>query len=161
MEEKSRVAQALSQLPFCLKIYPSDANFLLVKMTDAQAIYDYLLKRKIIVRNRTHTPLCHNCLRITIGSIIENTRLLAALRQYSPNHETRPDFFIRPRRTLIREPADEQIDSFEKLEFMPGMIRALSDICRHTDYELVMVSNQDGLGTISFPEEIFGPYRTF
>lgn len=82
VEEKSRVAQALSQLPFCLKIYPSDANFLLVKITDAQAIYDYLLKRKIIVRNRTHTPLCHNCLRITIGSITENTRLLAALRQY-------------------------------------------------------------------------------
>lgn len=63
--------------------------------------------------------------------------------------------------TLIREPADEQIDSFEKLEFMPGMIRALSDICRHTDYELVMVSNQDGLGTISFPEENFWPVQNF
>lgn len=83
VEEKIRVAEALRQLPFCQHIYPSDANFLLVKMSDAQAIYDYLLSRHIIVRNRTHTPLCNNCLRITIGSTADNTRLLAALRQYT------------------------------------------------------------------------------
>ena len=82
VEEKLRVAEAIRQLPFCQKIYPSDANFLLVKMNNAQEIYDYLLERRIIVRNRTHTPLCQNCLRITIGSATENTRLLAALRQY-------------------------------------------------------------------------------
>lgn len=63
--------------------------------------------------------------------------------------------------TLIKEPADEQIDSFEKLEFVEGAITALSFICKHTDYELVMVSNQDGLGTPSFPEETFWPVHKF
>jgi imidazoleglycerol-phosphate dehydratase / histidinol-phosphatase len=57
--------------------------------------------------------------------------------------------------TLIKEPADYQIDSFEKLEFMPGVIRWLSKIVRETDYQLVMATNQDGLGTDSFPEETF------
>lgn len=60
--------------------------------------------------------------------------------------------------TLIREPADEQIDSFEKLEFIPGMITWLGRIARELSYELVMVTNQDGLGTKAFPEEDFqGP----
>lgn len=58
--------------------------------------------------------------------------------------------------TIIREPADEQIDSLEKLEFLPGVISALRSIAQ-LDYELVMVSNQDGLGTPSFPEETFHP----
>lgn len=59
--------------------------------------------------------------------------------------------------TIIREPEDEQIDSLEKLEFVPGAITALRDIARLGKYELVMVSNQDGLGTKSFPEEDFWP----
>ena len=59
--------------------------------------------------------------------------------------------------TIIREPSDFQIDSFEKLEFVPGAITALSAIARELDYELVMVSNQDGLGTESLPEENFFP----
>ena len=63
--------------------------------------------------------------------------------------------------TLIREPADEQIDSFEKLSFLPGMIRALATLRERTDYEFVMVSNQDGLGTASFPEETFWPVHNF
>lgn len=63
--------------------------------------------------------------------------------------------------TIIREPADEQIDSFDKLQFVAGTFRALSTIVRLTDYELVMVSNQDGLGTPSFPEETFWPVHNF
>lgn len=63
--------------------------------------------------------------------------------------------------TLIREPEDEQIDAFEKLSFLPGVIRALATIRERTDYELVMVSNQDGLGTPSFPEETFWPVHRF
>ncbi len=58
--------------------------------------------------------------------------------------------------TIIREPADEQIDSLEKLEFVPGAIGGLSRLMSR-GYELVMVSNQDGLGTCSFPEETFWP----
>lgn len=59
--------------------------------------------------------------------------------------------------TIISEPADEQVDSFEKLEFLPGAISGLSKIANDLDYELVMVTNQDGLGTDLFPEETFWP----
>lgn len=57
--------------------------------------------------------------------------------------------------TLIKEPADEQIDAFEKLEFVPGVMRNLAFIRQKLDYEFVMVSNQDGLGTDAFPEDAF------
>ena len=63
--------------------------------------------------------------------------------------------------TLIKEPADEQIDSFEKLEFVEGMFRNISFIRKNLDFEFVMVSNQDGLGTDSFPENTFWPVHNF
>ena len=63
--------------------------------------------------------------------------------------------------TLIEEPADEQIDSFEKLKFVKGMIRNLAFIREKLDFEFVMVSNQDGLGTGSFPEDTFWPVHNF
>ena len=63
--------------------------------------------------------------------------------------------------TLIKEPADEQIDSFAKLEFYPGVLQYLPKIAAELDYELVMVSNQDGLGTASFPEDTFWPVQNF
>ena len=59
--------------------------------------------------------------------------------------------------TILREPADEQIDSFEKFSFVPGAISALRFLRQHTDFLFVMVSNQDGLGTESYPEEDFWP----
>jgi len=59
--------------------------------------------------------------------------------------------------TIIVEPEDEQVDSFEKLAFLPGAISCLSKIVKETDFELVMVTNQDGLGTESFPEGTFWP----
>ncbi|MEO6590100.1 MAG: bifunctional histidinol-phosphatase/imidazoleglycerol-phosphate dehydratase HisB [Pyrinomonadaceae bacterium] len=63
--------------------------------------------------------------------------------------------------TLILEPADFQIDAFEKLKFLPGMISNLSKIAREIDYQFVMISNQDGLGKKSFPEETFHPVQNF
>ena len=63
--------------------------------------------------------------------------------------------------TLIEEPADEQIDAFEKLKFTKGMFRNLGFIRQHLDFEFVMVSNQDGLGTESFPEDTFWPVHNF
>ena len=63
--------------------------------------------------------------------------------------------------TLIEEPADEQIDSFEKLTFVDGMLGNLAFIAKHLDFRLVMVSNQDGLGTDSFPEDTFWPVHNF
>lgn len=62
--------------------------------------------------------------------------------------------------TLIKEPTDFQVDSFEKLELQPGVIRWLGKIVRETDYQLIMATNQDGLGTDSFPQETFwGPHN--
>ncbi|MFH4969028.1 bifunctional histidinol-phosphatase/imidazoleglycerol-phosphate dehydratase HisB [Gaetbulibacter sp. M240] len=63
--------------------------------------------------------------------------------------------------TLIKEPEDEQIDSFEKLEFYPKVFQYLSRIAKELDYELVMVTNQDGLGTDAFPEDTFWPVHNF
>ena len=63
--------------------------------------------------------------------------------------------------TLIKEPADEQIDSFEKPEFVEGVFRNLGFIRKNLDFEFVMVSNQDGLGTDSFPEDTFWPVHNF
>ena len=59
--------------------------------------------------------------------------------------------------TIVVEPSDEQLDSFDKLEFVPGVFRALSFLSGHTDFEFVMASNQDGLGTSSYPEADFWP----
>lgn len=63
--------------------------------------------------------------------------------------------------TIVREPEDHQLDSFEKLDFYPEVFRYLGKIARELDYELVMVTNQDGLGTGSFPEDTFWPVQEF
>ncbi|MHA7944149.1 bifunctional histidinol-phosphatase/imidazoleglycerol-phosphate dehydratase HisB [Formosa sp. 3Alg 14/1] len=63
--------------------------------------------------------------------------------------------------TIIREPADEQIDSFEKLEFYPKVFQYLSKIAKELDYEIVMITNQDGLGTDVYPEDSFWPVHNF
>ena len=82
MVERSRLMQAFQELPICEQVYKTDANFFLAKMTDANAIYNYLVEKGIIVRNRNKVQLCQNCLRITIGNRTENNELLGALRQY-------------------------------------------------------------------------------
>ncbi|MDD2799172.1 MAG: histidinol-phosphatase [Bacteroidales bacterium] len=63
--------------------------------------------------------------------------------------------------TIVKEPSDYQLDSFEKLEFYPEAFHYLSRIAKELDYELVMVTNQDGLGTSNFPEESFWPIHDF
>lgn len=82
LTERSRLMQAFAELPVCEEVYKTDANFFLAKVTDAQKIYDYLVDKGIIVRNRSRIQLCNNCLRVTIGTKNENNELLAALRQY-------------------------------------------------------------------------------
>lgn len=83
LDERDHLMKSVAMLPSCKNVYPTDANFFLAKMTDAVAIYQYLIKKGIVVRNRNKINLCGNCLRITIGTKEENTKLLAALRQYS------------------------------------------------------------------------------
>ncbi len=81
--ERERVAAALTELPYIEKVYPSDANFLLVKIARPRELYDYLIARELIVRDRSRTPGCEGTLRITIGTPEENDRLIRELRVWS------------------------------------------------------------------------------
>ena len=83
LEERHRLIQAVQELPFVEEVFPTDANFFLTRVKDAQDCYDYLVNQGIIVRNRTRVQLCHNCLRITVGSHSENNELISALRCYT------------------------------------------------------------------------------
>jgi histidinol-phosphate aminotransferase len=80
------------KIPAIEKVYPSDANFLLLKMKDARKVYDFLLTKGIVVRNRSNVILCEDCLRITIGTEEENTQLVEAICDWQvmikKNHET-------------------------------------------------------------------------
>ena len=80
--ERAHLLPAIGELPICQHIYPTDSNFFLVRVTDADDIYRYLVERGIIVRNRNRVALCGNCIRITVGTPQENCELLSALRQY-------------------------------------------------------------------------------
>jgi histidinol-phosphate aminotransferase len=82
IEEREKMAKYLAKLHFVTKIYPSDANFLLVSMNDARRIYNYLVENGIIVRDRSKIHLCDNSLRITIGTMDEDIVLLQALKDY-------------------------------------------------------------------------------
>ncbi len=82
--ERSRLVAALQKYPETEHIHPTDANFVLVRVRDAQSLYDFLLTQGIIVRNRHRIQLCSNCLRITVGTPHENDTLLAAMYRYLP-----------------------------------------------------------------------------
>lgn len=82
LAERDKLVLKLKDFEFVLDIYPSDANFILVKTTDANGIYNFLVQHGIIVRNRTKVELCEGALRITIGTPDENQKLLETLQQY-------------------------------------------------------------------------------
>ena len=79
LEERKRLISALQFISFIETVYPSDANFVLVKVDDANKRYKQLVEKGIVVRNRTTQPLCENCLRFTVGTQIENEKLLKLL----------------------------------------------------------------------------------
>lgn len=79
---RATLASQLAGLKTVVKVYPSDANFLLVKTCGATAIYNYLCNKGIVVRNRTNVQLCGECLRITVGTPEENELLVKALKEY-------------------------------------------------------------------------------
>lgn len=80
LAERNRLMEGLRPLKLCRTLYPSDANFFLVRVSQADRIYSELVQRGIIVRNRSRIHLCENCLRISVGTPEENRRLLEALR---------------------------------------------------------------------------------
>lgn len=79
---RAQLIAELGKLPVVAHIFPTDANFVLVRVTDAVALYNYLVSWGIIVRNRHSVTLCGNCLRITVGTRVENERLIQALQSY-------------------------------------------------------------------------------
>lgn len=84
VEQRTGLEKRLEALPLVKKIFPSDANFLLVQVTDAQAIYDHLLGNGVVVRNRSRVELCEGCLRITVGTPSENQQLIQSLATFKP-----------------------------------------------------------------------------
>jgi histidinol-phosphate aminotransferase len=82
INERGKLAQALESYSFVTKIYPSDANFLLVKMKNARKVYNHLVEKRVIVRDRSNVILCEDSLRITVGSPEENGTLLRQLSAY-------------------------------------------------------------------------------
>ena len=80
LEERSKLQEALTELKSVQHIYPSEANFLLVKITDAAQVYQKLIEKGIVVRDRSKVLLCDNCLRITVGTTEENITLIEALK---------------------------------------------------------------------------------
>jgi histidinol-phosphate aminotransferase len=83
VQQRDNLQATLHGLPIVQKIYPSDANFLLVKVINARDTYDYLLGQGIVVRDRSKVTLCEGCLRITIGTPQENETLVESLRAYA------------------------------------------------------------------------------
>ena len=81
-QQRAVVAEALAEFKFVERVYPSDANFLLVRVADADALYEHLIVNGIIVRNRTRVKGCEGCLRITIGLKEENEKLIKSLERY-------------------------------------------------------------------------------
>lgn len=79
VEEREKLAQHLAALPAVIRIFPSDANFLLVQTTEPRSLYEALVTRGIIVRDRSRVTLCEGCLRITVGTPAENEALVAAI----------------------------------------------------------------------------------
>jgi histidinol-phosphate aminotransferase len=83
LEGRECLTQTLSRFSSVETVYRSDANFILVKTADAPAIYRHLIHHKIVIRDRSSVELCENCLRITIGTKLENDRLIKALESYN------------------------------------------------------------------------------
>jgi len=80
IEQREELLKVLVGIKFVEKIYPTEANFILVKVDDANKRYNELIAKGIVIRNRTTQPLCDNCLRLTIGTELENTKLIEALK---------------------------------------------------------------------------------
>lgn len=81
LAQRDRLAKEFTSMPLIKKVYPTDANFILVKVDDANAAYKYLMEKGVIVRNRNSVSLCGGCLRITVGTAEENDELLARLKE--------------------------------------------------------------------------------
>ena len=103
--ERSRMAEALAALPRVRKVWPSDANFLLVEVDEARGLYDELLAAQVIVRDRSKVLACEGCLRITIGTPAENDKVLAVVGGLKPECVTQRRAAI-----VVRKTRETQIE---------------------------------------------------
>ena len=87
LSQRTILIEQFQTFDFILKVFPSDANFILIKVADAKHLYDYLKNKSIIIRNRSSLPLCDNCLRISIGTEEENNILINTLKAYTYEKE--------------------------------------------------------------------------
>jgi histidinol-phosphate aminotransferase len=78
--EREKLIEHLKSINFIETVFPTDANFVLIKVDDANKRYNQLIKKGIVIRNRTNQPLCNNCLRLTVGTSIENEKLITILK---------------------------------------------------------------------------------
>ena len=81
IKQRQELLKVLLDVNYVEKIYPTEANFILVKVDDANKRYDELIAKGIVIRNRTTQPLCDNCLRFTVGTEQENMKLIEVLKQ--------------------------------------------------------------------------------
>ena len=81
ISQRERLLKVLVDIKFVEKIYPTEANFILIKVDDSNKRYDELIAKGIVIRNRTNQPLCENTLRLTIGTEEENKKLIEVLKQ--------------------------------------------------------------------------------
>lgn len=164
-KERERLAKVF--INFGWKVYPSQTNFLLVKVgKNAKDLCLQLQRKGILVRDRSSKKYLENCIRVTVRSPKENDRLIkeleiAARTMFARNDETLRDdvgkkvAFLDRDGTLLFEPQDTfQIDSLEKLKILDGVIDGLKYLIQR-GFSLVLVTNQDGLGTKSFPKKTF------
>jgi len=82
VSERQKLVKEIEKLPFIQKIYPSEANFILTRVDNAQKLYDYLSQKQIVVRDRSKISLCEGCLRITVGTEPENEKLINSLKSF-------------------------------------------------------------------------------
>ena len=83
LKNREKLEKQLAKVKCIKEVYPTDANFILVKTIDSDAIYKYLIENGIVARNRNGITLCDNCLRITVGTAEENKQVIAALKNFS------------------------------------------------------------------------------
>ena len=82
LQQRAHLSRDLQEIDLVQKVYPSDTNFLLVRITKAPEVFAYLIEQNVIVRNRSQVHLCEDCLRITVGTVEENQLLIRALKSY-------------------------------------------------------------------------------
>jgi len=82
VDMRQALAEVFTSMPTVETVYPSDANFILVKIADARKVYEFLLTKGIVLRDRSNVQLCENCLRITVGTEQENTQLVDAMQEW-------------------------------------------------------------------------------